>query len=92
MARAIADGARPAMAINAGVVTGDLLFFALAAAGMAAAAQSLGDFFTSSEWPAPRYLAWQGIALWRRGRAWPCRSTAPATRRTSGATTAPACC
>ena len=39
VARAITDGARPALAINAGVVTGDLLFFALAAAGMAAAAQ-----------------------------------------------------
>ncbi len=39
VARGIADGVRPALAINAGVVTGDLLFFALAAAGMAAAAQ-----------------------------------------------------
>jgi threonine/homoserine/homoserine lactone efflux protein len=47
VARAIADGPRPAMAINAGVVTGDLLFFALAAAGMAAAARSFGDFFAN---------------------------------------------
>jgi hypothetical protein len=36
VARAITDGVRPALAINAGVVTGDLIFFALAAAGMAA--------------------------------------------------------
>ena len=65
VARAIADGARPAMAINAGVVTGDLLFFGLAAAGMAAAAHSLGDFFTVVRWLGAGYLAWQGIALWR---------------------------
>jgi len=45
VARAVTDGTRPAMAINAGVVTGDLIFFALAAAGMAAAAQSLGELF-----------------------------------------------
>ena len=65
VARAIADGARPAMAINAGVVTGDLLFFALAAAGMAAAARSLGEFFMVLQWLGALYLLWQGIALWR---------------------------
>jgi threonine/homoserine/homoserine lactone efflux protein len=65
VARAIADGPRPAMAINAGVVTGDLLFFALAAAGMAAAARSLGDVFTLVKIVGVLYLAWQGISLWR---------------------------
>lgn len=65
VARAIADGARPALAINAGVVTGDLLFFTLAAAGMAAAASSLGEFFTVLQWLGALYLTWQGIALWR---------------------------
>jgi threonine/homoserine/homoserine lactone efflux protein len=65
VARAMADGARPAMAINAGVVTGDLLFFALAAAGMAAAARSLGEFFTVLQWLGALYLLWQGITLWR---------------------------
>jgi threonine/homoserine/homoserine lactone efflux protein len=65
VARAIADGARPALAINAGVVTGDLLFFVLAAAGMAAAASSLGEFFTILQWLGASYLLWQGIALWR---------------------------
>ena len=65
VARAITDGARPAMAINAGVVTGDLLFFALAAAGMAAAANSLGEFFTVLRWLGALYLVWQGLALWR---------------------------
>jgi len=65
VARAIADGARPAMAINAGVVTGDLLFFALASAGMAAAARSFGEFFTVLQWLGALYLLWQGITLWR---------------------------
>ena len=65
VARAIADGARPALAINAGVVTGDLLFFALAAAGMAAAAHSLGELFLVVRVAGAAYLTWQGIALWR---------------------------
>ena len=65
VARAITDGARPALAINAGVVTGDLLFFALAAAGMAAAARSLGEVFAVVQWLGAAYLVWQGILLWR---------------------------
>jgi threonine/homoserine/homoserine lactone efflux protein len=65
VARAIADGPRPALAINVGVVTGDLLFFALAAAGMAAAARAFGDFFTIVKMLGALYLAWQGLSLWR---------------------------
>ena len=65
VARAVTDGTRPAMAINAGVVTGDLIFFALAAAGMAAAAQSLGDRFAVLRIVGAGYLTWQGIRLWR---------------------------
>jgi len=65
VARAISDGARPAMAINAGVVTGDLLFFALAAAGMAAAAKSLGELFAILQYLGAAYLVWQGVSLWR---------------------------
>jgi len=64
-ARAITDGLRPAMAINAGVVTGDLLFLLLAAAGMAAAARSMGSFFDVLRIAGAGYLAWQGFALWR---------------------------
>ena len=72
VARAITDGLRPAMAINAGVVTGDLLFLLLAAAGMAAAARSMGSFFDLLRIAGAGYLIWQGIALWRaRPRAAP---------------------
>ncbi len=65
VARAIADGLRPALALAAGVLTGDLLFLAAAAAGMAAAANSMGEFFTVLRWVGAAYLAWQGLALWR---------------------------
>jgi threonine/homoserine/homoserine lactone efflux protein len=65
VARAITDGIRPALAINAGVVTGDLLFFGLAAAGMAAAASSLGGLFSVLQWLGAAYLLWTGIQLWR---------------------------
>jgi threonine/homoserine/homoserine lactone efflux protein len=66
VARAIANGVRPAMAINAGVVTGDLLFFGLAAAGMATAARALGASFDIVQYLGALYLVWQGIAHWRR--------------------------
>jgi threonine/homoserine/homoserine lactone efflux protein len=70
VARAITDGLRPAMAVNAGVVTGDLLFLLIAAAGMAAAARSMGNFFDVLRFAGAGYLTWQGIALWRaRSRA-----------------------
>jgi len=65
VARAIADGLRPALALAAGVLTGDLIFLALAAAGMAAAAHSMGEFFTALRWAGAAYLAWQGMVLWR---------------------------
>jgi threonine/homoserine/homoserine lactone efflux protein len=65
VARAIADGPRPAMAINAGVVTGDLLFFAAAAGGMAAAARASGDLFAVLRVLGALYLVWQGVSLWR---------------------------
>jgi threonine/homoserine/homoserine lactone efflux protein len=65
VARAITDGARPALAISAGVLTGDLVFLTLAVLGMAAAAQSMGPLFTVLQCLGVGYLCWQGIALWR---------------------------
>jgi threonine/homoserine/homoserine lactone efflux protein len=66
VARAIASGGRPAMAINAGVVTGDLLFLGLAAAGTATAARTMGEAFEIVRWVGAAYLIWQGVVLWRR--------------------------
>jgi threonine/homoserine/homoserine lactone efflux protein len=65
VARAISDGLRPAMALNAGVVSGDLLFFVLAVAGMAAAARSMETLFDVLRMAGACYLVLQGIALWR---------------------------
>jgi threonine/homoserine/homoserine lactone efflux protein len=65
VARAIADGAKPALALNAGVLAGDLLFLGLAAAGMAAAAKSMSELFTVLRWLGVVYLLWQGVAFWR---------------------------
>jgi threonine/homoserine/homoserine lactone efflux protein len=65
VARAIADGLRPALALAAGVLTGDLVFLAAAAAGMAAAAHAMGELFTVLRWVGAAYLAWQGLVLWR---------------------------
>jgi len=71
VARAITGGIRPAMAINAGVVTGDLLFLLLAAAGLAAAARALGGAFELVKIAGALYLAWQGVTLWRQPAAAP---------------------
>ena len=65
VARALADGLRPALALSAGVLTGDLVFLALAAAGMAAAARSMGELFTVLKIAGVAYLLWSGVALWR---------------------------
>jgi threonine/homoserine/homoserine lactone efflux protein len=65
VARAVTDGFRPAMAINAGVVTGDLLFLVLATGGMAAAARSMEGLFDALRIVGAAYLTWQGLALWR---------------------------
>jgi len=66
VARAITDGLRPAMAINAGVVTGDLLFLMLAVAGLSAAARSMGGLFEVLRAAGAAYLVWQGFVLWRK--------------------------
>ncbi len=65
VARTITDGLRPAMAINAGVVSGDVLFLTLAVAGMSAAARSMGDLFDALRLAGAAYLVWQGLVLWR---------------------------
>jgi threonine/homoserine/homoserine lactone efflux protein len=65
VARAVADGLRPALALSLGVLTGDMLFLTLAAAGLAAAAQSFGGLFDTLRWAGAAYLVYQGLQLWR---------------------------
>jgi len=81
------------MAINAGVVTGDLLFLVLAIAGMAAAARSMGDLFDVLRVAGAAYLVWQGFAYWRTRPRAALRPAGPGvTSGTSGATTPPGYC
>jgi threonine/homoserine/homoserine lactone efflux protein len=63
VSRALSDGPRPALAISAGVLTGDLVFLVLAAAGVAAAAQAAGPWFDLLKLAGAVYLGWQGTAL-----------------------------
>lgn len=52
-----------------GIVTGDLLFVVLAAAGATAAAAALGEYFVVAKYLAGLYLIWFGIFLLRRKRS-----------------------
>ncbi len=63
VSRALSDGPRPALAICAGVLTGDLVFLVLAAAGIAAAARATGPWFELLKLMGVVYLCWQGAAL-----------------------------
>jgi len=65
VARSLSDGLRPAQAINAGVVTGDLAFLLLAAAGMATVARTHEALFTALRLAGAGYLLWTGLKLWR---------------------------
>ena len=62
---AIGRGFRDAVALTCGVVVGDLIFFLLAALGMAALAHSMGDLFFFVKLAGAAYLIWLGVKLWR---------------------------
>jgi threonine/homoserine/homoserine lactone efflux protein len=62
---AIGHGFRHALALTAGIVVGDLIFFCLAVLGMAALARSLGDLFFFVKLAGAFYLIWLGAKLWR---------------------------
>lgn len=62
---AIGNGFRHALALTAGIVFGDVIFFTLAVLGMAALARSLGDLFFIVKLAGAAYLIWLGFKLWR---------------------------
>jgi threonine/homoserine/homoserine lactone efflux protein len=72
---ALGRGFREALALIAGVIIGDLLYFTLAVLGMAAMARSMGEFFIVIKLAGAAYLIWLGVKLWRQP---------PATLSTSG--------
>lgn len=61
---AIGRGFREAVALIAGIVLGDLLYFCLAVFGMTTLARSLGDFFIVIKFAGAAYLIWLGVRLW----------------------------
>jgi threonine/homoserine/homoserine lactone efflux protein len=63
---ALARGFREALALIAGVILGDLLYFGLAVLGMAALARSMGGFFLVIKLAGAAYLIWLGLKLWRQ--------------------------
>ncbi len=62
---AIGRGFRDAVALTCGIVVGDLIFFLLAALGMAALAQAMGELFLFVKFAGAAYLIWLGVKLWR---------------------------
>ncbi|HVU36686.1 MAG TPA: LysE family translocator [Opitutaceae bacterium] len=65
---AMAHGFRSALAMIVGLVLGDLIYFTLAIAGLAALARSMGEFFYIVKLIGGGYLIWLGVKLWRQSR------------------------
>lgn len=68
---ALGRGLRAALALIAGIIIGDLIYFYLAVMGMAALARSMGEFFVIVKLAGAAYLVWLGIKLWREQPADP---------------------
>lgn len=58
-------GLRDALSLICGIILGDLTYFILAVAGMAALAHSMGDLFLIVKLAGAVYLMWLGFKLWR---------------------------
>jgi threonine/homoserine/homoserine lactone efflux protein len=63
---ALGRGFREALALIAGVILGDLVYFTLAVLGMAALARSMGELFIVIKLAGAGYLIWLGVKLWRQ--------------------------
>ncbi|NNK85436.1 MAG: LysE family translocator [Desulfobacterales bacterium] len=66
VARALASGFRPALAVISGIVLGDIIFLMLAVFGMSIIAQALGDLFFIVKICGGAYLIFLGIRIWLR--------------------------
>ncbi len=63
---ALGRGFREALALIAGIIVGDLVYFTLAVLGLAALARSMGEFFIVIKLAGAAYLIWLGVKLWRQ--------------------------
>ena len=66
VARALASGFRPALAVICGIVLGDIIFLLFAFFGMSVIAQALGDLFFIVKICGGAYLIFLGIRIWIR--------------------------
>ena len=64
VARALASGFRPALAVIGGIVLGDIIFLLFAAFGLSMVARALGDLFFIVKICGGAYLIWLGIKIW----------------------------
>ena len=64
IARALASGFRPSLAVICGIVLGDIIFLLFAAFGLAMVARSLGNLFFIVKICGGAYLIWLGIKIW----------------------------
>lgn len=63
IARSLSCGFRPALAVVAGIILGDIIFLLFAIFGLALLAQTLGNFFIIIKLLGGGYLIWQGIKI-----------------------------
>ena len=61
VSRSLSCGFRPALAVIAGIILGDIVFLLFAIFGLAILAQTLGSFFIIVKFLGGGYLIWQGI-------------------------------
>jgi threonine/homoserine/homoserine lactone efflux protein len=79
---ALGRGLRAALALIAGIIIGDLIYFYLAVLGLAALARSMGEFFIIVKFAGAAYLVWLGLKLWREPSADPAAAEVPAATTT----------
>ena len=64
IARALASGFRPSLAVILGIVLGDVIFLIFAAFGLSIVAQALGNMFFIVKICGGAYLIWLGVRIW----------------------------
>ena len=64
VARSLASGFRPALAVIIGIVVGDIIYLMFAIFGLSIVAQTLGEFFIIIKNCGGIYLFWLGLKIW----------------------------
>jgi threonine/homoserine/homoserine lactone efflux protein len=64
IARALASGFRPSVAVICGIVLGDVIFLLFAAFGLSMVARALGNMFFIVKICGGAYLIWLGVRIW----------------------------